>query len=324
LVFPESRHQSLKADAALVLVTLLASSGWLFSHHALRGLPPLLFLGIRFFSAGLILSAFGGRELAALRGDLPGLRRCLLTGAVLGVAMVCWIFGLHLTTEMGVGAFISSLGVIMAPLVAGALFRARIVRSTWLAAFVASLGMACLALQKGMTVHLADLFFFASALGFSLQFTLNSRFAGRVPVMPLVAIQLMVVGVMALAGALLFEQWPRWIDATTWLWVGMSVLSATCLRFFLQIWAQGRTPLSHAAFIMTLEPIWAALFAAIWLDERMRPIQFFGCLLILLALLISRWRSLPWERKMAPIVAYIVARFSGRFGDPIRRQKRPF
>jgi drug/metabolite transporter (DMT)-like permease len=296
----------------------------LFSHHALRGLPPLLFLGIRFFSAGLILSAFGGRELAALKGDLPGLRRCLLTGAVLGVAMVCWIFGLHFTTEMGVGAFISSLGVIIAPLVAGALFRAHIVRSTWLAVIVASLGMGCLALQKGMSVHLADIFFLASALGFSLQFTLNSRFAGRVPVMPLVAIQLVVVGVMAFAGAFLFEQWPQQIDGATWLWVGMSVLSATCLRFFLQIWAQGRTPLSHAAFIMTLEPIWAALFAAVWLGERMRPVQFFGCLLILLALLISRWRSLPWERKMTHPVAHLVARIGAQAGSPIGRWKRLF
>lgn len=288
----ETGRKSLQADGVLVLVTLLAASGWLFSYHALRGLPPLLFVGIRFLSAGLILAAFGVNEISSLRGDFSVLRQCLFTGMVLGAAMMCWILGLHFTTALGVGAFITSLGAVIAPLIAGLLFRARIARSTWLAAFVATLGMACLGLQKGMTVHLADLLFLGSALGFSIQLNLISRFAGKIPVLPLAAIQLTVVGLVSLAGSAMVEDWPAHMDAETALWLSLSVLSATCLRFYFQIWAQGRTPLSHAAFIMTLEPVWAALFAMVWLGERMRPTQLLGCGLILCALLISRWRSL--------------------------------
>lgn len=289
--FAEPERQSLKADGVLVLVTLLASSGWLFSYHALGGLPPLLFIGIRFLSAGLILAAWGRAEIYPLRANYPMLRQCIYTGMVLGAAMMCWVLGLHFTTALGVGAFISSLGVIIAPIFAGFFFRTPITRATWLAAAVATLGMGCLALQKGMSVQLADIFFFASAIGFSVQFSLNSRFAGRIPVLPLVAIQLAVVGLVSLAGSALTETWPHSVGGETLMWLGLSVLSATCLRFFLQIWAQSRTPLSHAAFIMTLEPVWAALFAAIWLGERMRSMQLLGCALILAALVISRWRS---------------------------------
>jgi drug/metabolite transporter (DMT)-like permease len=252
----------------------------------------LLFVGIRFLSAGLILAAFGGRAIFSLRGDFSVLRQCFSTGIVLGAAMMSWILGLHFTTALGVGAFITSLGAIIAPIMAGMLFRARIARSTWVAAFVATVGMACLGLQKGMAVRLADLFFFGSAIGFSIQINLNSRFAGKIPVLPLAAIQLAVVGLVSLAASAMVEDWPAHVDAETVMWLSMSVLSATCLRFYFQIWAQGRTPLNHAAFIMTLEPVWAALFAMIWLGERMRPTQLLGCGLILCALLISRWRSL--------------------------------
>ena len=200
--------------------------------------------------------------------------------------------GLHFTTALGAGAFISSLGVVIVPIVARLLFRTPITRSTWIAILVAVLGMACLALQKGMTVHLADVFFFGSALGFSVHFNLNSRFAGKIPVLTLTAIQLGIVGLLSLVGSAFLENWPKQIGLETWLWVGLSVLLGTSLRFYLQIWAQSRTSMNHAAFIMTIEPVWAALFAMIWLGERMRPIQMIGGGLILCALLISRWRSL--------------------------------
>lgn len=287
-----TNQHSFKADGVLVLVTLLAALGWIFSYHALQGLPPLLFIGIRFLCGGLILGAFGFREVAAVRGNATDLRQCVKTGLVLSVAMMCWITGLRLTTAMGPGAFISSLGVIIAPIMAGLLFRARITQSTWIAALVATIGMGCLALQPGMTVHAADLFFLASALGFSIQFNLNSRFAGKIPVLPLTAIQLSVVGLVSLACSAFVEDWPTQVSIETCLWVGTSILFATCLRFYLQISGQGRTPLSHAAFIMTLEPVWTALLALAWLGERMRPLQVLGSALILCALVISRWRSI--------------------------------
>jgi hypothetical protein len=43
----------LKADALLLLVTLIAVVGWVFSKGALQGLPPLLFMGVQFLLAGL-------------------------------------------------------------------------------------------------------------------------------------------------------------------------------------------------------------------------------------------------------------------------------
>ena len=122
----DPRRQSLQADGVLVLVTLLASSGWLFSYHALSGMPPLLFIGVRFLSAGLLLGAWGRSEFSSLRSDWLALRLCTYTGLVLSAAMICWVLGLHFTTALGVGAFISSLGVIIAPLMARQMAKPRI------------------------------------------------------------------------------------------------------------------------------------------------------------------------------------------------------
>ena len=44
-----------KSDLLLVVVTLFAAFGWMFSKEALNGFPPLLFIGVRFLFAGLLL-----------------------------------------------------------------------------------------------------------------------------------------------------------------------------------------------------------------------------------------------------------------------------
>jgi drug/metabolite transporter (DMT)-like permease len=68
-------------------------------------------------------------------------------------------------------------------------------------------------------------------------------------------------------------------------------LIGTAARFLLQTYAQGLTTPSHAAVIMILEPIWTALIAAAWFNERMSELQLIGCSMIFAALIINRWSS---------------------------------
>ena len=62
----EQRHP-LKADLILVGATLVAAAGWIFSKESLAGLPPLLFVGVRFLLAGVVLLAFSWRQPARSR-----------------------------------------------------------------------------------------------------------------------------------------------------------------------------------------------------------------------------------------------------------------
>lgn len=281
----------LNADAILVLVTLLAAAGWGFSFQALKGMPPLLFIGVRFTVAGILVALVGiSRIRQTNTAEL--LRAGAATGSVFGLAMVLWVLGLHYAENMGVGSFICSLGVVLAPVVGWALFRVHIGTSTWIAVVVASAGMACLSLHGNLRLSVSDLFFVGFAAASSIHFNLISRYVGRVSSLPLTAIQLFGAGVIALLVSLSLEPWPASIGQTTISWVAASILIATCLRFFLQVKGQSMASVSHAALIMTLEPIWVALLGMVWLGERMSGVQIGGCALILLALLINRWRWL--------------------------------
>jgi len=289
--------KNLQADLLMLLVTLLAAMGWIFSHEALNELPPLGFIGIRFLLAGLLVGALGWQQVRRL--PQRAWRRAAATGVVMGVSMLCWILGLSTAAQLGVGAFITSLSVVLVPVLGWLFFRQKPTTSTWLALLVAVLGLGSLSLETGLSFAASDGYFAAAAVMLALHFNLNSRYARSIPPVALTGIQLGIVGLIALLASGLTESWDRSVSWEGIGWLLASILIATSLRFFLQIKAQGMASASHAAIIMTLEPVWTALLAVLWLDEQMSAQQLIGCSLIFLSLLINRWRWLLHRPKPA-------------------------
>ncbi|MGJ7456225.1 DMT family transporter [Halomonas sp. MA07-2] len=283
----------LRADLLLLLVTLLAASGWIFSKEALNGLPPLLFIGTRFLLAGVILAAFAGPALRRLS------RNDILTGAGVGVlfsaALTLWIMGLYHSRHLGESAFINSLGILLVPVMARLLFGDRPPRTTWIALPVALAGFGLLSLNAGFRIEPGQWLMACSAVLFSLLINTNSRVVHRLPALPLTVLQLITVGIVLGLASLATEPWPTRIGGATLGWLAASVLLASTLRFFLQVHAQGLTTPSHAAVILMLEAVWTALLAAAWYRETMTPLQLAGCALIFAALLINRWY---WVRRL--------------------------
>ncbi len=105
----------LTADLLLIVATILAAFGWMFSKEVLTHWLPLLFIGIRFILAAVILGIFGTRQLLALTKE--NWITALVVGVFFSVAIVFWVYGLHYAEHIGVGAFLTSLGVILVPVV---------------------------------------------------------------------------------------------------------------------------------------------------------------------------------------------------------------
>ena len=282
-----------QADALLLLVTVLAASGWIFSKEALAGMPPLLFIGTRFLLAGLILLGFAWPTLT--RMPLRRVRRGLLVGVLFSAAIAFWVLGLNYSDHLGESAFINSLGILLVPVVARLLFGDRPPRSTWVALPVALLGFALLSLNAGFNVEASQLLMVCAALCFALLINVNTRVVRNVPALPLTTLQLISVGVVLTGLSLVVEHQPLALSPSILGWFMTSVLLASSLRFFLQIKAQSMTTPSHAAVILMLEAVWTALFAAWWFGETMTALQLLGCSLIFMALLINRWY---WVRKV--------------------------
>ena len=307
-----------KSDLLLVVVTLMAAISWIFSKESVLLMPPLMFMAVRFLLAGSVLAVIAGPSLRRL--SLDQFKRSAGVGLVFGVAMSCWVMGLFHVSHIGEGAFLTSLGVVIVPVIARVIFREEQPLSTWFAIPVAVGGLALLSLKNGFRPEIGQIFFVVAAFIFALYFTLNTRAANqrtvvnrrgetvekhRVPALPLTSIALLTVGTVTLVESSLLEPWaPTLEDVSGMLvmWVVASAVVGTAGRFLLQTYAQSLSTHSHGVVILVLEPVWVALFAAGWFSETMSTTQMAGCGLIFLALLINRWGVISkaikgWARK---------------------------
>lgn len=281
-----------QADLALVIVTLLAAAGWIFSKEALAVFEPFSFVSVRFTCAGLVLGLFGWKIIRDL--DATAWRQTLLVGVCFGVSIVFWVLGMHHGTHLGIGAFLNSLGVLLVPLIIGLLGK-HVPSTLKVALSLALLGLVLLMLDGEMAFGWGEVSFLVAASLFACTFVLNSRAAVRTSPLALTAIQLCMVGVVTAPLALWLEGVERLpgltdaADRAVWGWMLAAILIATCARFFLQTWGQSKTSASSAAVILIAEPVWSAMLAAAWFGESMSLIQMIGCGLIFSALLASRW-----------------------------------
>ncbi len=307
-----------KSDLLLVVVTLMAAISWIFSKEAVLLMPPLMFMALRFLLAGSVLAVIAWPSLKRL--SLDQFKRSAGVGLVFGVAMSFWVMGLFHVTHIGEGAFLTSLGVVIVPVIARVIFQEAQPLSTWFAIPVAVGGLALLSLKNGFRPEIGQVFFVVAAFIFALYFTLNTRAANqrtvinhrgesvekhRVPALPLTTIALLTVGTVTLTESLLLEPWTPTLENFSGIlagWVIASAVVGTAGRFLLQTYAQSLATHSHGVVILVLEPVWVALFAAGWFSESMSTTQLAGCGLIFLALLINRWGVLSkaikgWARK---------------------------
>lgn len=283
-----SNKLALRADGFLFATTLLAAVGWIFSKESLAGLPPLLFVGMRFLLAGSLLGLLSLSQLCEL--GWRRMRRALSAGVLFAAAMASWILGLAHCVHMGEGAFIVSLGEVLVPVLARLFFRERPASTIWLALPVSLAGFGLLLLPNRFQIEVGQFWFLVSALLFALLYNVNSHTLRDVPVRALSAIQMFVVGLLVLPVALCLEALPEVVSPAVLGWFAASVLIATTLRFFLLLYGQSLTSSSHAALILMLEPMFTAWMAAWWYGESMSALQMIGCLLIFFALLIGRWQ----------------------------------
>ena len=302
---------STRADILLVIVTLLAAISWMFSKEAVMLMPPLLFLSLRFLLAGVLLAILA----VPLFGKLTREQvfQAVRVGLVFAAGMSCWIMGLLFGSHVGVGAFLTSLGVVLVPVFGKLVFGESAPTSTWLALPVAVSGLALLSLSgQSLTggFDAGQLFYVAAATIFAIYFTLNTRAANhrhvtdasgqrtqheRVPALVLTAIVMLTVGTATGMLSLALEPWrPTFSNFSmeiAW-WILLSAVVGSAARFLLQTYAQSLSTHSHGVVIMVVEPVWTAIFAALWFGETMNGMQMAGCGMIFAALLISRARAL--------------------------------
>jgi drug/metabolite transporter (DMT)-like permease len=212
----------------------------------------------------------------------------LMVGGGIGIALALgYLFqttGLLFTNPTNSG-LITGLFVVFAPLADRLIFGVRF--SWWvLVAVVLSLfGMILLVGGGPDGANLGDLLTLLCAAALGLHIALLSRYTVRYDTTGLAFAQVLSV-------ALIFGVfWPFFEPVAfppqgVWLALGATGLVASAGAFWVQTFVQQRIPAVRTAVILTMEPVFAALFGYWLAGDRLVALHIFGAALILSALLV--------------------------------------
>lgn len=271
----------LKADLTLLFVTVLWGSAFVAMRVA-AGHGTIFFLnGFRFLLGALLLLPF-----AKLRGafNRSNLGYVLLAGFALFAGVGFQQAGLK-TTSAGNGGFITSLYVIIVPLLLWGFWKETPSRLTGVAVLMAVAGGFLLSTGGSFQVRPGDILIFIGSLFWALHVIIVGKVQGKIEALPFALGQFTVCAVLNMVTGIFLEHPDRADLLAVIPAILYTGVFSIAIGFTLQVIAQKHTPTNDAALIMSLESVFAVLFGWIFLRESLLPVQIAGCILILAAVL---------------------------------------
>ena len=268
----------------LLVVAVSWGSSFPLTKVMLESLAPLPFLTSRFVLAALVMVAL----------FLPALRRLsrrdvgrgTWLGLAYGGAQIVQTLGLE-DTPASVSGFITGLYVVLTPLWAAVLLRARISPRVWVAAAIATVGLALLALN-GLSLGSGEALTLVSAALYALHIVGLGAWATGGNAVGLAVVQMIVTAAVCAVGAVVHDPGAAFLPTGAVDWTVLIYLAVIpgAVALIAQSWAQAHLDPSRAAIVMSTEPVWAAVLSIAFLDEDLTWRIALGGALMLTAMII--------------------------------------
>ena len=280
--------------AAILLLTTTFFWGVTFTvvKQAIESVDVFVFLAQRFLLASALILPIGlykGRQF-----NTAVLLKGMIMGVLLFGAYAFQTLALVYTSASNTG-FLTGLNVVMVPLLAALVLKQRISYTVKIAVLLSVAGLLLLCGNGSWVLNRGDLLAAMCAVCVSLHLICTGEFVQRSDFYWLTVVQLGVVALLSCAGALV-----RGKAVLVWyphLIVPLLICSiiATVFAFLVQTSMQRYISHTNTALIFCTEPVFAALYAWLVLDERLGSYGYAGALLILGGMMIS---ILPDKRSL--------------------------
>jgi drug/metabolite transporter (DMT)-like permease len=276
-------NRAMPALAALIAVTAVWGVTFVQVKDAVALYPLFAFLALRFAIASLTLAVPAAARVRSL--GRAGIAAGALLGLLLAGGYALQTAGLQRTTVSSTG-FITGMYVVLTPLIAVGLLRARLGRATWLGVALSTVGLALLSgIDAGAPG--GDLLVLAGAAVYSVQIVLMERYAPRFDAIAFTLVEMVAacagLGVVALAA----EDLAMPHGWTVWGALVVTGIFASALAFLVQTWAQRRTSATRTALAFAMEPVFTAFFGYTLAADRIGALGWGGAVLIMAGIVLA-------------------------------------
>ena len=267
------------APWALLLVSASWGLAFVVMKDAIERQSVNSFLFTRFLVAVIAMFLLKPTVIQSINREV--LRKGFIAGLFLAAGYILQTLGLALTGAAVTG-FITGLYVVATPVIAALVLRVRITAFTWGCVLLATVGLALLSL-KGWNLGYGEFLVFLCAIAFAAHIIALSKWSNGLDVYAMTIVQLttcaLATGVISLVQG--YEAPP---DSNGWYVVLFTAIICTAVAFVVQTWSQAHMSATKVAVILTMEVVFAALFAVVFGGESLSLRTLFGGVLVFAAM----------------------------------------
>ena len=271
-----------KADLMLMMITVFWGSSYVLTKVGLGTLGPFSLTALRFIIAFGVSAPVFGRNI--IDADKKTYKYAFILAVILFAVFMSMTFGLEHTSASNAG-FLVSLSVVFIPIISFLVLKQRIEKKAIVGVCLAVIGIALLTLDTRLQVNPGDILCLLCALLFAVHVVVTGIFTRHVDSIALGVLQLGFVAVFAAAFSLAAERMTLPGDFRSWLVVLALSILCTAVGYIVQTTAQQHTTATHTGLILSLEPVFSAVFSYIILKEILAPRAYAGAAILLAGVL---------------------------------------
>ena len=237
------------------------------------------FLFTRFLVAVLVMVALKPSVVKQFDRDL--LQRAGSAGIFLGLGYIFQTLGLA-RTGAAITGFVTGLYVVFTPLLAYFFLKERITKMIWFCVAIATVGLGLLSI-RGFSVGIGEMLVLASAFFFAAHIIALGKWSSGRDVYAMTIVQLAMCAVLSGLASIPGGYSPP-PDNGVWGVVIFTAVICTAVAFVVQTWSQAHMTTTKVAVILTMEVVFAAIFAMIFGGERLTLQATLGGVMVLTAM----------------------------------------
>lgn len=288
-------NKQIKASACLLATAIIWGLGIVIQKDGMGSIGPFLYSALRMLIGSVTLCVMLlvndkiHGKVSVDKTSQPD-KTLYIGGIVTGILM---FFAANLQqiglvyTNAGKTAFITALYMLLVPII-GILLKHKTNINNWIGAIIGAVGLYFLCVTTQFTVATGDVIVFIGSFCWAAHILAVNHFAPKVDVIRLMCIQFIVSGIMSLAAAVFTEE----IILTDILSCVPGLLYtgivSTALASALQGIGQKYAHPTTASILLSTESLFATICGFIFLNEVMNGRELIGCILMLLAVILSQ------------------------------------
>lgn len=286
-------------EFALLLVTIFWGATFVIVKGALNDTSPMIFVGFRFLSASILFIPFIFYKIKKV--DSGSIKAGIILGVLLFISFALQTIGLQYTSATKSG-FLTGTLVVLIPFFQIFIKKKYPTKGALLGALFVFVGIFILSgsnksiylllNELGSNFTAGDFLTLLCALFFAVHVVYLDVFSNKYDYWILTFAQLFVTAILSFIFAGVLNNYSienyRFVFTNNLLFaIIYTAVFATLINTILQTKYQKMVSPTKAGIIYSFEPIFAALFAFVALNERMTILGILGCFLIFVGLIVA-------------------------------------